>query len=247
MLSVIMITKNEAYHLERSLKAVDFADEIVIVDSGSTDNTVEIAKRFTDKVYQYSDWHGYGPQKARALSHATQDWVLSIDADEVVSPELQKSILAFIRSQAADAASVSIRLVFQEKILRYTNAFNRHIRLFRREGAKFSDDIVHEKILLPKRHNIAHLKGFLLHYSYRDLHHAISKMNQYSSYTAKQRLERGKKASMCRALCSAVWIFFRTYCLQKGFLDGKAGFVFAILNMEGAYYRGIKVVFPDKQ
>lgn len=246
MLSVIMITKNEAYHLEKSLKAVDFADEIIVVDSGSQDNTLEIARRFTDKIYSYPDWRGFGVQKARALSHATQDWVLNIDADEVVSSELKNDILAFIKRKDADAARLPIRLVFQGKVLRYTNAFSNHIRLFKREGAQYSDDIVHEKICLPRKSRIRRLDGLLLHYSYRDLSHALAKMNRYSSYTAKQRRMRGQAGNLWLTLCSAGWLFFRTYVLQKGFLDGKEGLMFAILNMEGAYYRGMKVIYPDK-
>lgn len=246
MLSVIMITKNEAYHLEQSLKAVDFADEIIVVDSGSQDNTLEIARRFTDKVYSYTDWRGYGIQKARALSHATQDWVLNIDADEVVSPELKNDILALMKSQRADAARLPIRLVFQGQIMRYTNAFNNHIRLFKREGAHYTEDIVHEKICLPKYAQITRLSGLLLHFSYRDISHALAKMNRYSSYTAKQRRAQGKTGSLGLTLLSAGWLFFRTYVLQKGFLDGKAGLLFAILNMEGAYYRGMKVLYPDR-
>lgn len=246
MLSVIMITKNEGYHLEQSLKAVEFADEIIVVDSGSQDNTLEIARRFTDKVYSYPDWKGYGVQKARALSHASQAWVLNIDADEVVTQELKNEILELIHGQEADAARLSIRLVFQGKTLRYTNAFNNHIRLFKREGAQYSDDIVHEKICLPRRSRVTRLPGLLLHFSYRDLSHALAKMNRYSSYTAKQRRANGQGGSLWLTLCSAGWLFFRTYILQKGFLDGKEGLLFAILNMEGAYYRGMKVLYPDK-
>ena len=246
MISVIIITKNEAHNIERCLKSVQWADEIIVADSGSTDDTIAIASQYTSHVYS-SDWQGYGVQKQRALSMAKGDWVLNIDADEVVSEELKKAILDATVSNVADAYSIPIRMNFYGKNLRYSGSPTRHIRLFKREGAKYSSDIVHEKIFLPKNAQISRLSSAITHYCYQDVSHALHKLNQYSSATAKIRLKKGYRPSFLGVLISAGWMFFRCFMLQRGFLDGKEGFLLAVLNTEGAYYRGIKQIYPDKK
>ena len=146
MLSVIIIAKNEEANIGRCLASVAFADEIIVLDSGSTDKTVEIAKAYTDKVF-LTDWRGYGVQKQRALEYTTGDWVLNLDADESISEELQLEIKIAIASDKADAYRLPIQMVFYNQPLKYSASPKRHARLFKKENASFSTDIVHEKII----------------------------------------------------------------------------------------------------
>lgn len=244
MLTVVIITKNEEINLRRCLDSVRFADEIIIVDSGSTDNTLAIAREYTEHVYQ-TDWQGYGVQKQRALSKATGDWVLNLDADESVSKELQEEIIEMISSDSADAFRVPIQMYFYNKLLKYSASPKRHIRLFKRANACYSKDIIHEKVLVSPTTRIGRLKNAILHHSYRDINHVLYKLNKYSSYSAKIRIETNKKTSFTMVLLSTGWMFGRCYILQRGFLDGKLGFLFAVLSAQGTFYRGIKQLYKD--
>lgn len=245
MLSVIIITKNEAHNIQRCLESVSWADEIIVYDSGSTDSTLEIAKRYTDKVFQ-SEWSGYGIQKQRALNAASGDWVLNLDADESVSPALKKMIQKVTVEASFDAWRIPIRMCFYDKILRYSSSPKRHIRLFKRKDASYSSDIVHEKIVLPLTSRVAQMKEPIIHHSFVDLSHALYKLNRYSSYTAKIRLKQTSRPRFSLILMASFWMFFRTYILQRGFLDGKAGFILAFYHAEGAFYRGMKQLYPDR-
>ncbi|MCH9757295.1 MAG: glycosyltransferase family 2 protein [Gammaproteobacteria bacterium] len=246
MLSVIIITKNEARRIIRCLDSVKWADEIIVLDSGSTDNTVEIAKTYTQNVFINTDWQGYGIQKQRALSYATGKWVLHLDADEWVDEALKIKLLQVMKEDKVDACRVPIRLCFYDKPLRFSSSPTRHARFFKREGAKFSDDVVHEKIVLPKNTRIQQLKAPLFHDSFLDISHAIQKMDKYSSYSAKIRLDEKRHSGFTRSFSGALWMFLRCYVFQRGFLDGKAGLMLAILNAQGSFFRGIKQIYQDK-
>lgn len=244
-LTVSIIAKNEAENIRRCLESVQWADEIIVLDSGSTDETVSIAREYTDKVYE-TDWQGFGIQKQRALDLATSNWVLNLDADEFISHELQAIIVQSINNNQADGYKVPIQMYFYGKPLKYSMSPKRHVRLFRRSIAKFSNDIVHEKILLPKGANILQITSPILHNSYRDVSHALSKINFYSSYSAKIRINDNKTPSLLKTSIASLWMFVRCYFLQRGFLDGKAGLMFAIFNAQGSWYRGIKQIYQDK-
>ena len=245
MLSVIIIAKNEAANIGRCLDSIShWADEIIVLDSGSTDDTMAIAKKYTDKVHA-TDWQGYGVQKQRALALATGDWVLNLDADESVDATLKSVIEQAISSNEADAYRIPIRMNFYGKPLRYSSSPSRHIRLFKREGARYSEDIVHEKVVLPTYFRVKQIKQAISHHSYQDLSHALYKVNRYSSYSAKIRLKNKKKPSLLKVLGASGWMFFRCYFLQRGFLDGRAGLVFSFLNAETSFYRGMKQLYPD--
>lgn len=244
-LSVVIITKNEAANLRRCLESVRFADEIIVLDSGSTDSTVAIAGEYTQHVYKSDDWQGYGIQKERALLLATSEWVLNLDADESVSDELKAVITEVISVAEFDGFRIPIQMCFYGKVLRYSSSPTRHIRLFKREGAHYSDDIVHEKILLPEGSNVGKLKAPIHHHSFQDVSHALYKINRYSSYSAKIRLSRKEKTSFLKILTGTYWMFFRCFVLQRGFLDGHAGLLMAVLKAQGTFYRGIKQLYPD--
>nr|WP_237578441.1 glycosyltransferase family 2 protein [Legionella pneumophila] len=197
MLSVIIITKNEEANIRRCLESVHFADEIIVLDSGSTDNTLAIAREYTDKVFS-TDWQGYGIQKDRALQKAQGDWVLNLDADESVSSELRQEILQAISSDTADAFRIPIQMIFYNQVLKYSGSPKRHIRLFKRENASYSKDIVHEKVLIPVNARVGKLKKPIWHHSFSDVHHVLYKLNKYSSYSAKIRIESNEKVGLVK-------------------------------------------------
>ncbi|KTD35135.1 glycosyltransferase family 2 protein [Legionella israelensis] len=244
MLSVIVIAKNEQENIRNCLSSVHFADEIIVLDSGSTDNTVQIAREYTDKVFE-TDWQGYGVQKQRALSHATGDWVLNLDADEYVDDKLKKEIQKAIGADEADGYRIPIRMNFYGKPLRFSSSPKRHIRLFKRKNACYSEDIVHEKIVLPATARIRQIHAPIMHHSFHDVSHALYKINRYSSYSAKIRIAKNQNPSLIKTLLSTLWMFCRCYFLQRGILDGKPGFLFAVLNAQGTFYRGIKQIYKD--
>lgn len=244
MLSVIVIAKNEEANIENCLQSVQFADEIIVLDSGSSDKTVSIAKQYTDKVFE-TDWQGYGIQKQRALDKATGDWVLNLDADETVSIELQQEIKKVTARDEADAYRLPIQMVFYNQPLKYSYSPKRHARLFRRQGAAFSSDIVHEKIILPSHARIKKIKIPLLHHSFQDVSHVLYKLNKYSSYSAKIRIANKKTPGLIKILLATSWMFIRCFILQRGFLDGRLGFLFAVFSAQGTFYRGIKQIYQD--
>lgn len=239
-LSVTVITKNETHNIEACLCSVAFADQVIVLDSGSTDNTLEIAKALGAEVSSNPDWQGFGVQKNRALALANSDWVLSIDADERVPPELQVEILAAIKSNAFDVYSFPRLSSYCGQYMHHSGWYpDRVTRLFRRHSARFSDDLVHEKILTSSKAGVLHSP--LLHESFRDLEAVLDKTNRYSSAGAKSLLSKRKTASVSKALGHGFWAFFRTYFLRLGFLDGRLGLVLAISNAEGTYYRYLKL------
>jgi len=245
-LSVIIITKNVATHIEACLSSVAYADEIIVVDCGSTDNTVALCRQFTDKVFITDDWPGFGQQKNRGLAKATGEWVLSIDADERVTPALQQEMKQVI----ADTPYTVFRMPRQSQ---YCGRWIKHsgwspdyiTRLFRRDSARFSDDLVHEKVLMLHG-NMGTLKTPLLHYSFSSLEEVLDKVNRYSSANALKYYKQGKKSSLKKAIFHGLWTFIRTYFLQAGFLDGREGFMLAVSNAEGTYYRYLKLIYLEK-
>jgi glycosyltransferase involved in cell wall biosynthesis len=241
-LSAIVITRNEAHNLNDCLASLrTLVDEIIVVDSQSTDSTVAIAHQHGAKVAQPSDWPGFGPQKNRALDLASCDWVLSIDADERVTPELAAEIKQVLLSPDANVAYQVPRLSW------YCGRFIRHagwqpdhvLRLFKRGTAKFSDDLVHERVVTERR--VVSLHNHLLHYSYLNFSQVLSKVDAYSSASAKQAYARGKRATVASALGHGLWAFFRTYVIRAGFLDGAHGLALSISNAETSYYKYLKL------
>lgn len=247
MLSVVIIAKNEEANIKRCLESVQWANEIIVLDSGSCDNTVAIAREYTEKVYCADNWQGYGVQKQRALAHATKEWVLNLDADESVDASLKQAIMTAITDNNIDAYRIPIRMHFYGKSLRFSSSPKRHIRLFKREGARYSDDIVHEKVVLSPTAKIGKMKQAILHHSFQDVSHALYKLNKYSSYSAKIRINEHKSTNLMKILFGSGWMFFRCYFLQRGLFDGKAGFLLAVFNAQGTFYRGIKQLYRDSQ
>jgi (heptosyl)LPS beta-1,4-glucosyltransferase len=241
-LSVTIIARNEADRIGRCLESVaGWADEIVVLDSGSTDGTVEVCRRFTDRVV-VTDWPGYGPQKQRALEMATGAWVLSIDADEALTPELRHDIDAAL---SVEPDCVAYRLpwgvVVHGKLLDFGRSARAPLRLFRREGTRFTDAQVHETVELPPG-RVGRLRGRLLHYTQRDFGHALDKMAKYAWLGAQQRHAQGRRAGgVAGALVRGLIVFLQVYVVRLGFLDGQPGLVVAVHYAEVAFnkYAGV--------
>ncbi|MEX3957112.1 glycosyltransferase family 2 protein [Trinickia sp. EG282A] len=241
-LGVAIIALNSEARLAQCLEAVSFADEIVVVDGGSSDATVRIAEAHGARVVVEREWPGFGPQKNRAVAALATDWILSIDTDEVVTPELAASI--------REAIAVAQAEVFElDRLSNFCGHWMRHSgwspdwvpRLFRRGAARFSDDLVHERLVFegpPGR-----LSGKLLHYSFDDFETVLRKIDAYSSAGARQRLAvNGKRGGVRQAITHGLWAFVKTYLIKGGFLDGRMGFILAVSNAEGAYYRYLKLM-----
>ena len=244
-LSVIVITRNEQDNLRDCLESVAWADEIIVVDSGSTDATVAIALDFTRHVY-VQDWPGFGPQKNRALSYAGGEWVLSLDADERVTPELRSEIEAAMRDAKHTAYDIPRLSNYCGRFMRHSGWHPDYVRrLFRRGSARFSDDLVHERLLTGGA--VGKLRSSLLHYSFNDLEEVLHKMDQYSTAGAQKFYAKGKTASLTSAILHGAWSFFRTYVLRAGFLDGREGFMLAVSNAEGTYYRYLKLMLLNRK
>ena len=239
-LGVAIITKNAAPRLAECLSAVAFADAIVLIDGGSTDGTVEIAEAHGARVLQQTDWPGFGPQKNRALDALDTDWILSIDADEIVSPELVAAIRVAIAAPDADVYAVDRLSSFCGHWIRHSGWYPDWIpRLFKRGAARFSDDLVHERLVFDAP--AQRLTGKLMHYSYEDFETVLRKLDAYSTAGAQQRHAAGKGGSFGKALGRGAWAFIRTYVLRRGFLDGRAGLMIAVFNAETVYYRFLKL------
>ncbi len=237
-LSVVLIVKNEAANLPACLDTVRWADELVIVDAGSSDNTIEIARRYTDKVYVESDWQGYGVQRQRAQRSASGDWILMLDADERVTPELRASIEQVIAGDERKSVYAVARLSWCfGRFIRHGGWYPDHVvRLYPREQAQYGEERVHEKLhygALQQRK----LSGDLLHFTYRDLHHYLVKSAGYARDWAMQRQARGKQASLLEGAWHGLGCFLRMYLLRGGFLDGRAGLLLALLSAHSTFVK----------
>ena len=239
-LSVVVITKNEVHNIAECLESLKFADQIVVLDGGSADGTIELAKNMGALVSIDADWQGFGVQKNRALALASGEWVLSIDADERVTPKLQADILNAMRSDKFSVYCFPRMSSYCGQYMRHSGWYPDYTtRLFKRGFAQFSNDLVHEKLLTS--HSVGRLHAHLLHESFSSFEAVLDKANRYSTAGAKILFDKGKKASLGKAFGHGFWAFFRTYILRLGFLDGRMGLILAISNAEGTYYRYLKL------
>ncbi|MFY9326549.1 MAG: glycosyltransferase family 2 protein [Georgfuchsia sp.] len=232
-ISAVLITLNAATQLEACLRSLAFCDEIVIVDSGSSDGTLDIAEQYGAKVIR-SEWLGFGLQKQFAVRQARNDWVLCIDADERVSEELAQNI-------AATLAAPEMRVYKFARCNRFMGRYLRHgegypdwsLRLFHRDQARWSDDAVHEKVLTDAL--VGTLRGDLLHDSAESLDNYLAKQNRYTTLAAQEALARGKRASAAKMLLSPLTRFIKFYFLRLGFLDGVPGLVHILIGCQNSF------------
>jgi glycosyltransferase involved in cell wall biosynthesis len=246
-LSVIVIAKDEEATIHRCLESVAWVDEIVLVDSGSTDATQSISRDLGAKVHSTADWPGFGPQKNRALDLATGDWVLSLDADEWLTPKLQAEVRNTVASPGPHSAfRVPRASYFCGRLMRHSGWWpDPVLRLFRRGRARFSDDLVHERLIVDG--TVGELSYPLMHESFVGLEEVLDKVNRYSSAGAQMMVADGRAGTLTSAVAHGAWTFMRTYVLEAGFMDGREGFMLAVSNAEGVYYRYLKAWLLGKR
>lgn len=244
-ISAIIITKNAGTMIRRCLESVAWADETIVVDSGSTDDTADICRALGVRFTVTPDFPGFGAQKNRALDAASGDWVFSIDADEWVTPELRDEMRAVMADPAAAPAyALPRRSSFCGREMKHSGWWPDYVvRLFRRGAARFSEDLAHERLVVTGV--TLKLRQPLMHEAISSMEQMLGKMNLYSSASARMLHARGRKASIGTAVLHGSWAFFRTYVLRRGFLDGREGFILAVANAEGSYYRYIKLMLEN--
>lgn len=244
-LSVIVITRNEIVNIAKCLESLAFADEVLVLDNASTDGTADLAKKLGAQVITSEHWPGFGPQKNRVLELAKGEWVLSIDADERVTPELRDEILSTIAATPHQSFAVPRLSSYCGKYMLHSGWHPDYVvRLFRRGTARFSDDLVHERLLIQGQ--CFRLKSPLMHLSFPDFESVLDKVNRYSTAGAVSLSRKQKSSTLWGALVRGMWAFFRTYVLRRGFLDGQLGLALALSNAEGTYYRYAKLWFLNR-
>jgi glycosyltransferase involved in cell wall biosynthesis len=240
-LSVIVITHNEEHNIIECLQSVAWAKEIIVVDSQSTDRTVELAKQFTQKVFVI-EWMGYAGAKNFALDKSTSNWVFWLDADERVTPEIASEIQCIVsgNSTSDSGYEVARRAYFLGKWIKHSGWYPGHVvRLFKREKVQFDDSRVHEKVNV--KGTVGKLKNDLLHYTDDTLYHYLTKFNRYTTLAAEDMRQAGDRFSFYDVFVRPSFLFFKMYIIRCGFLDGMHGLVLALLSSSYVFVKYAKL------
>ncbi|MCP5511666.1 MAG: glycosyltransferase family 2 protein [Leptospiraceae bacterium] len=239
-ISACVITYNEEENIHRLLSSLDFVDEIVILDSGSEDQTLSIASEFSKVKIFHRNFDDYINQKNHCIDLALNDWVLSLDADEEVSQELKFEILSLGKSSEAKGYEIPRLTFYLGKWIYHGGWYpNLQLRFFNKKYGRFVGKLVHEKVVIQERISI--LQNPILHYSYKNISDHLDFINKYSGLFALEKHRKEKKASVFLAFGKAVYKFFNMYFIKKGFLDGRAGFIIAILGFTYNFLKYIKI------
>ncbi len=241
-LSGVIITFNEEQNIERCLASlVDVVDEIIVLDSFSTDRTEEICKQFNVKFFQHK-FDGYTKQKNRAIDYAENDYILSLDADEVLSGELQNSLQKVKEKAEFDAYDFNRLNIYCGKPIKRTGWYpDRKIRLWNKQKGKWIGDLIHEVVKMNSGIEVKFLKGDLLHYSFNSISQHISQINKFSDIKAEQDLISGRKSSIFNILFKPLFKFVIIYIYRLGFLDGYFGFIIAVNSAHFTFLRYVKL------
>jgi glycosyltransferase involved in cell wall biosynthesis len=239
-LSATVITHNEENNIRRCLSSVDWADEIVVVDSGSTDDTKKIASELTQKIFDIK-WEGFGKAKDFARDKASHQWILSLDADEMITEDLRKEIQKAIESEEAfDGYYIPRKSNFLGKWIRHGGWYPDHVlRLFKKDKAKFKHSVVHEKVEVKGK--TGYLRNHLLHYTDPNLDHYLGKLNKYTSLSAEELLRKGKRATFMDIVLRPLMGFFKMYFAKRGFLDGLHGLILAVSSAFHVFSKYVKL------
>jgi len=240
-ISAVVITFNEENNIEAALESVaGIAAEIVVVDSHSTDRTVKLARKFTDRVYERK-WTNFADQKNFGDAHASHPWILSLDADERLSPELREEILALLNEEPDAAGFSTPRQVFYlGRWIRHSGWFpDRRVRLFRKDCAHWEGEYVHEKLVIAGEAGT--LSGSIHHYTYRNISEHLVRIDRFSSLGAQKLYAAKKKCRWHHLLVLPSARFVKSYLLKLGFLDGFAGLVISVLNGYAIFVRYAKL------
>jgi len=245
-LSAIVITKNEANNLSRCLSSLKFCDEIIVVDANSSDSTRDIALLFSEKVFLTKDWPGFGIQKQRALDKASGKWILSVDADEVITSELQCEIKEAIHSKKFSGYFIGRSTLFLGRWMRFGGWSPDYVlRLALRERVHFDGSTLHEKMVVNG--SCGKLFHVMQHYSYPSLDAALRKQAAYAVSGKKRILDSGRYTSITLALIRSIWTFIRLFFIQLGLLDGKHGFLAAALKSQEVFWKYVAAYLDKNQ
>ncbi len=238
--SATIITLNEAEHIGAAIDSVSWADEIVVVDSGSTDGTIDVARARGARVDTRA-WTGYVDQKNHAASLAAHDWIVSLDADERVTPELAGEIQSLLRSEPTHRGYRVPRVTFHlGRWIRTTDFYpDYQARLYDRRAARWRGNLVHESVHVDG--GVDYLRGELQHYSFRDLADHVARVNHYTTLAARQLHAAGRGATLLDLLMHPPAAFLRNYVLRRGFLDGTAGFQISVVNAYSVFLKFAKL------
>ncbi|MFH0731009.1 MAG: glycosyltransferase family 2 protein [Pseudomonadota bacterium] len=242
-ISVYIITWNEIDKIKAAISSIDWADELIVADSNSTDGTTEAAAAMGAKIIQIP-FNGFGDLRNQAIAACTHEWIFSLDSDERCTPEVRDEIKNIIRSdEALDAYYVPRKNFFMGKWIRHSGYYPdyRQPQLFRKGVLEFKNDPVHEEFVLHTSKPPGYLKNPIRQIPFRNFEEILRKANRYSSLGAIKLAEKGKTAGMSRAFFHASWSFIQHFFIKRGFLDGWAGFVIAFGNFEGTFYKYAKL------
>lgn len=244
MISVTILTKNAEETLGSVLQSVSSFDEVILLDTGSTDCTLEIAKIYPNvKIYE-TQFTGFGPLHNLAAEYATHEWILSLDSDEVLTPELAEEILSLSLNPKC-VYSFPFDNYFNGKHIKWCGWYpDRHIRLYNKGVTSFSNDKVHERILTDNLKEVS-LKSPVKHYSYRSISDFLQKMETYSSLYAEQNQTK-KSSSLTKAILHGGFAFIKSYIIKRGFLGGKEGYIISLYNAQTAFYKYLKLAYASR-
>lgn len=230
-LSVVIVCKNEGAVIGQTLQSLaGLTDDIIVYDNGSTDDTIAVARKFPVKVIEGS-WEGFGPTKNKAISMARYDWILSLDADEMLDEELKENLLGVSLDNERKVYEIKFKNFFGDQWLKFGEwGKDKHIRLFNRNIVTWDQEPVHEKLLLPPGPAITRLKGNILHHTAPDIDEYRNKLDKYAMLNAKKYYKQGKKPWLFKKNFAAFFSFIQNYIFRAGFLDGKAGYQCAMMT-----------------
>lgn len=240
-LSVTIITKNEEKNIERCLRSLSWVDEIVVVDTGSTDSTKRICQKYNCKIVE-SSWLGFGKTKKLAVDSAKNDWILSIDSDEEVTNELRNEILSILKSPSNNAYRIKRTSFYLDRMIKHCGWNSDYpLRLFNRKYGNFNDKEIHESVVMTEGIVVRKIEQIILHYTYPTIDSHINKVNRYSRLQAEEMKQKGKSYSLIAAKIFAINKFINMYLLRLGLLDGKEGFILCSIASFGVYLKYVKL------
>lgn len=238
-ISVTIITKNESANIRRCLNSLGWTDEIIVVDSGSTDDTLEICREFDCRIYEV-EWEGFGKTKQFCVDQATNDWIFSIDADEEVTDELREKINEIDFGPEINGYYVKRKSFYLGRLINFSGWQTDYpLRLFNKNHGKFTPDIIHEQVLVEGKTD--KIDQYMLHYTYPDISSHLTKLDSYSGLGAEKLFNKGKKSGLLKSAFRGIFKFFRTYFLKLGILDGKEGFILSCISAFGVSMKYFKL------
>ncbi|MDD3806636.1 MAG: glycosyltransferase family 2 protein [Candidatus Marinimicrobia bacterium] len=245
-LSAAIIVKNEAHNIQRCLESIRWIEDIVVFDTGSTDETVDLCQKFGCRVFE-GEWKGFGPAKQFAVSQTKYDWVFVIDADEVASPELSETIRTVIMSPQAHGYRIRRLSYYLGKQIRHSG-WNRDytLRLFHKAHGFFNDKLVHEFVQIPSG-KIEKIESPLYHFTYPDVNTHIRKIMRYTDLAAESAIQQGSRATLAGAFFRGIFKFLKMYLFQAGFLDGEEGFILSSVSSFGVFMKYVKIARRSQQ